>query len=304
MASHAAAQFYPTPDNPCPQGGIAYFLEQSPGTRIRIGYWPVGTRGTVFVLPGRTEYIEKYFETVGELAARGFSVAVIDWRGQGASTRTLPDRLKGHVGDFGEYLADFAAVIGLLEAAAPKPRFFLAHSMGANIALRALHEWPGFAKAALLTAPMLGLAQPEIAAGFFAGISSAEAYVGRTYDPYKERFEGNPVTRDQKRFARNLGIINAHKELALGAPTGGWLKAALASMRALRAPGYLEKLEVSVVIMTAGREQIVSNSAQAKAAARLSHGRQIVVRDGYHELLQERDAIRTQVWRAFDTLVA
>ena len=33
--------------------------------------------------------IEKYFEVVGELRRRGFAVAVLDWRGQGGSSRLL-----------------------------------------------------------------------------------------------------------------------------------------------------------------------------------------------------------------------
>ena len=49
---------------------------------------------------GRAEFIEKYFETVRELRARGFAVATIDWRGQGGSERALADPRKGHVGDF------------------------------------------------------------------------------------------------------------------------------------------------------------------------------------------------------------
>ena len=43
--------------------------------------------GTVCIFPGRSEFIEKYFEVVGELRRRGFAVAVLDWRGQGGSGR-------------------------------------------------------------------------------------------------------------------------------------------------------------------------------------------------------------------------
>ena len=46
-------------------------------------------RGTVVVLGGRAEFIEKYFEVIGELLARDFAVAALDWRGQGGSARRL-----------------------------------------------------------------------------------------------------------------------------------------------------------------------------------------------------------------------
>ena len=37
------------------------------------------------MLTGRTEYVEKYFETIGDILERGFAVAILDWRGQGGS---------------------------------------------------------------------------------------------------------------------------------------------------------------------------------------------------------------------------
>ena len=52
---------------------------------------PPGRKGTVCVFPGRAEFIEKYFEVVRDLRARGFAVATIDWRGQGLSDRALPN---------------------------------------------------------------------------------------------------------------------------------------------------------------------------------------------------------------------
>ncbi len=59
------------------------------------------------VLTGRAEFIEKYStEIVGELLARGYAVAAMDWRGQGLSDRPLADRGKGHIDNFTTYMAD------------------------------------------------------------------------------------------------------------------------------------------------------------------------------------------------------
>ncbi len=54
----------------------------------------------------RHEFIEKYFEVVGELRRRGFAVAVLDWRGQGGSSRLTRNPLKGHVRNFADYEED------------------------------------------------------------------------------------------------------------------------------------------------------------------------------------------------------
>jgi hypothetical protein len=58
------------------------------------------------LLPGRAEFIEKYFEVVRELKNRGFAVVTFDWRWQGLSGRVLADRQKGYVENFRQYDTD------------------------------------------------------------------------------------------------------------------------------------------------------------------------------------------------------
>ena len=81
------------------------------GVRIRVTSWSAGDKGTVVLLPGRTECIEKYGRAAGDLLARGYSVITIDWRGQGLADRALTDPMKGHVNDFAEYQADLDALM-------------------------------------------------------------------------------------------------------------------------------------------------------------------------------------------------
>ena len=78
-----------TPGNPIPDGAIAGKIKTADAIELRFARWdsPGGKRGTVCVFQGRTEFIEKYFETVNDLRQRGFAVATMDWRGQGHSTR-------------------------------------------------------------------------------------------------------------------------------------------------------------------------------------------------------------------------
>ncbi len=77
-----------TPKNPIPLGAATGFLDIKKNVRVRYARWPSALkerRGTVCIFPGRSEFIEKYFEVVGELRRRGFAVAIMDWRGQGGS---------------------------------------------------------------------------------------------------------------------------------------------------------------------------------------------------------------------------
>ena len=80
-------------------------------------------RGTILLLTGRGEFIEKYAtEVVGELLGRGFAVIALDWRGQGLSYRPLADHEKGHIDSFDTYLADLKLFLqSVVAPEAPRP---------------------------------------------------------------------------------------------------------------------------------------------------------------------------------------
>ena len=86
------------PSNPIPPGTRVDSLSLRDGKELRYAITPASThpaQGTVIILQGRNECIEKYFETVRDIAARGFTVATFDWRGQGASSRLLRNAGQG-----------------------------------------------------------------------------------------------------------------------------------------------------------------------------------------------------------------
>ena len=91
---------FSTPDNPIPENRTEGYFETHDGLKLRYAVFrctqPVA-KGTVVILQGRNEFIEKYFETIRELTAKGLWVAIFDLRGQGGSTRLLKDRKRGHV---------------------------------------------------------------------------------------------------------------------------------------------------------------------------------------------------------------
>jgi len=64
---------------------------------LRFARWPppAGRKGTVVVLQGRAEYIEKFLRPRRDLRARGFAVAMFDWRGRACRTMRWADHHKG-----------------------------------------------------------------------------------------------------------------------------------------------------------------------------------------------------------------
>src|SRR6202034_3432875 len=65
------------PANPVPEDVVSGMITTPDGAELRFARWapPAGRKGTVCVFTGRSEQIEKYFETVRDLRDRGFAVA-------------------------------------------------------------------------------------------------------------------------------------------------------------------------------------------------------------------------------------
>src|ERR1700730_18173107 len=140
-----------------PAGFIWGGFSTSDGAVLRFGHLAAKSPRAECVLVGVFgDFVEKQFETIRDLAARGLSVWCLDWRGQGGSTRPKrwPHRPRARRFDRdAAELAHFAAE----HLRSGRPRILIAHSMGGAIALLCLHRNPGLFRAAILSAPMLGL---------------------------------------------------------------------------------------------------------------------------------------------------
>ena len=228
-----------------PPGGRALWLQTPGGVNIRVALWGTGQKGTVFLFPGRTEYIEKYGRAAADLQARGFTTLVVDWRGQGLADRAFDDRLIGHVDHFDEYQTDVDTVLTFARAEGlPQPFHLLCHSMGGCIGLRSLMRGLPFASAAF-SAPMWGISMAawsrplahvlgRLAPAFGQAHRYAPGTGGQTY-VLAAPFQGNVLTTDPEMWDYMRRQVAAHSDLALGGPSLGWLGAALRECSALAA---------------------------------------------------------------------
>lgn len=301
--------------NPVPSGAHVSAFDGYDGLKLRSALWeptrgPV--RGTVVIVQGRSEFIEKYFEVIADLRRRGFAVAIFDLRGQGGSERILSNRRKGHVVAFTEYDRDLAIFIDeVVRPTLPEPFIGLGHSLGGNILLRgAQDEASPFARMVLL-APMidihpemLGASRPLVRAyaNLASAIGLATAYVrGGGNEPSDlSTFENNRLSADEVRWSRIKSIIEAAPDLALGSPTIGWLRAALRSCTMLSRPDYPKYVCVPMMLFAAGADRVVSTQAIEDFAVDLKSGGHILMPGSRHEILMETDAIRQRFWAAFD----
>lgn len=303
--------------NPVPGGAQVGTFAGHDGLVLRYARWDATRgprRGTACLFTGRSEYIEKYFETIADLRRRGYAVAIHDWRGQGGSQRLLTDPRKGHVRNFSEYDGDLTRFMkDVVLPDCPPPYIAVAHSMGGNILLRNATVAGSWFDRMVLTAPMLAFHDAKVGApqtlarsyAEMAGLGflpTSQSYVfGGTPDPEEARpFENNALTSDSERFHRNRQVLEQAPHLALGSPTIGWLRAAYRSIALLNDPVFATQVRVPLLLVGAGDDRIVSSLAIERFASRLKIGARVVLAGSRHEILQERDEIRLRFWSAFD----
>jgi lysophospholipase len=193
------------------------------------------------------------------------------------------------------------------------PLTLMGHSMGGHLALRLAHDRPARIARAVLIAPMIDLVLPpgthglaHMAAIGLSWLGLDEHYVpgAQDYGPWREVFEGNILTSDRRRFAATAAQIRANPALGIGGPTYGWLRAAFRSIAEIRSPGYAESVPTPTLVVGAGRDALVDSDAARAMARRLPRGRFVLIEDALHEILQERDDVRSCFWQAFDAFIA
>lgn len=227
-----------------PSGGQAYWLTASDEVQLRVAAWSAkDARGTVFLLPGRSDYVEQYGIFASCVHLRGYSTLAIDWRGQGCSDRLASNTRIGHVDGFEDYQKDVNALIDFAtQADMPKPWFMVAHSMGGCIALRALTNGIPMTAVAF-TAPMwkirLSPVLDKIAlplAGLLQTCGAGLRYVpGGSEGSYVEKhdFASNDLTNDPEMYNYWSDLARQLPNLQIGSPSIRWLYEALTETRRL-----------------------------------------------------------------------
>lgn len=304
------AEFISPDGRPLPEGlssRARFYWAVQDGLRMRVMLATserTDPRGSIIFFPGRTEFIEKYLETAEDLTARGFTVLILDPRGQGMSQRLLKDPIKSYVDDFQDYADDLAGLTAQFAPLLPKPHILMGHSMGGCVALQAVISGVIRPSAVIGASPMLGIydmATPilknviKVFSAFGMAKKELPFQHGRTGIPVP--FERNKLTSDAERYERWSAYFNNVERIRLGAPTYGWIVQALRSMSFVNKNA--DKLKVPALIVAAGGDPIVDPSSNKNFADK-SGASFTVVPGALHELFLERDELRNQFFKAFD----
>jgi lysophospholipase len=310
------AKLVSIPSNPVPEGARVGYFTTSDKVRLRYARWLKSEgpqRGTVCLVQGRTEYIEKYFETIADFRRRGFAVATFDWRGQGGSDRLIGDRTVGYVDRFEDYWTDLRCFhADILLPDCPGPFYLVGHSMGGLASLIAATRDRMMFDRVFLSAPMVGLHGMDESLPRWAAIAETVSFLGLGRLPLKRKgdrrpdesmYPDNPLTSNMLRYKRMVDTVRADDGLYLGSPSFRWLAAALGAMLETRRDSFPAQIKIPLLILAAARERIVSTPAIEQLGLRLRMGRHMVIAGSRHEMFMESDAVRGQVFAAFDAFI-
>jgi lysophospholipase len=259
----------------------------------------------IVYVAGLSEYTEKTFELARDFNKHACNFSVFDRPGQGRSPRLLPDREKQHSTGNLDSVRD---VIDFCKKHVPagEPIVLLGHSTGGLIALQAMQQEPELFKAAIMTAPLWGFANPILKnkESYFARLPlphiAAESYAPgngpwlRRDNPKNpegaEAFSGDPARNKIHDYWMTKDPV-----LKTGGPTCGWVSEKCRGIVRIQNAAFLKKIKQPVLVFTAGQDHLVNNDRIEAVIKKLPNAQRVHFKDGHHELLMEKDEIRDRL---------
>jgi lysophospholipase len=271
------------------------------GLKIRtVAFEKKDSSGALVILPGKSETYLKYAEFFYDLQELPLSLYALDLRGMGFSERMLPDRLKMHVQSFDHYIEDARTFVeDVVKARGHDHLFIFGHSTGALIAALYLENYPEIFRAGILCSPLFYLNVGPIPGFALRALTRLldrpgrrEEYGPGQRDIKRPDFQNNKISHSYARWSLwEQEIIPDIEAVQFGGVTNHWLRESLvAGHRAVQGAG---KINVPLLLLQAGQDSIVGLGAQDRFCRRAPRCAKVRIREAKHEILIEREDIRT-----------
>lgn len=258
----------------------------------------------IVISPGRTEGYIKYKELAYDLFQQGYSVYIIDHRGQGLSGRMTKNPQKGHVKNFDDYVTDLKKFYDLEIALSDvTKRYLVCHSMGGAIGAKYLIKYQDDFDKAVFSSPMLAFIfpLPDVIADILIAslnsinqlFSSEPWYFPGHGDDKPEPFKSNIIMQSEARYKIYSETYAQHPDVILGGVTINWIAESAAAMNQIKSNA--DAIKTPFLLMQSGNDKVIKNSGQDKFCTKAPacvDGKPFRIENAYHELFMEQDQYR------------
>lgn len=275
---------------------------------------PDRIRGHVLLAQGLGEFAPKYTELARDFNRRGLGFHVFDRQGQGLSGRNTAHPFKLHCDDYRNDVKDIEQYAMQKIPHDGTPVILLGHSTGGLLSIPVLHQDSKrplpqrLFSGAVLTDPLLGFRE-KMAKGHETLLALLPLLSVRMRQAFVPGGQQIWMRRDAPQSPHKPGVFSKdparagvhdywqtrQPALRVSSATVGWVQQMARAMMAIRRPGYIESIHHSVTVYAGDMQIHVDAASVLNSVGRLPHGQLRHCPGGGHELLMERDIIRTPI---------
>ena len=253
----------------------------------------------ILISSGRTEAAIKYKELIYDLYNNGYSIYILDHRGQGLSGRMTENPYMGYIDDFQFYIDDMKYFYDTeLKKGTHKKKYLLSHSMGGAIGMTYLEQNPKDFNAAAFSSPMLGFVSFTCGATkILTGQKPKYALGQGDYQEEEEEvFKKNNLTGSEIRYHLMNAAFAKDTLARLGGASYQWVDKSCKQYHYIN--NNINNIQTPFILFSAENEQIVSTNAHQKfieEAQKLGKTCEAyLIKNAQHELFIEKDEQRIE----------
>jgi len=294
-------------------------FETSDGTGLRWG--ETGNAGaakaTLIMIPGYTATMSMYGEHVDMLARRGYHVVGVDLRGQGGSDRHRPKQPeKLWVDEFRVYSDDLAEFIRAMPVS-KRPIIPMAISFGGHVGVRMTGDHPGLVDGLYLMAPAI---QPKAGEMSFSDAKFLMTWARRlgkskhylsgegNWKPFNDDLSVANIdmcSSNPERLPNRDVVFTRNPNERVGGITAQWGAEFFESSEYIREDGYLEEIDIPVLMVSAEVDHFVVTELNQKiCSTRFPNCKKLDLVGAGHCLFQESDAHLKEMFDGLDVLTS
>lgn len=276
------------------------YFDSFDGKPLYYEYYLVqGSRASVVLLHGLSEFTKKFYEITYYLLQRGYNVFMYDQRCHGKSCRLTEQAHLLHVDCFDHYVRDLEQFMQqVVHKVSQLPLYLYAHSMGGAVAAMYLAKNRETVCKAVLSAPLIDPVvntRNAATARFLVRMlrlkhgSKGRFLFSRDFDPqtpFRPESDGSAV-----RFAHNMRLRSEDERYQTSPMSIGWVLSSLKVRSALLKKRVTKGIQTPVLLISAEKDRVVKTDAHYAFADRCDACTLVSIPQATHAMLAGTDEI-------------